>query len=134
MEGKTIEIALPIAGEFITAGNEQEYFAHKSKQDVRRWTLENDTIEDDNRQRKDYYEKSHSIIQAWVGFLIVLIISQFSLRPLGLNLGREEFIAVVVSLSGSIFGFWSLVGRYLFDPRNTNKKVAGKNKKAITRA
>lgn len=119
-QGEIIDIPLPSEGDVNFALGEADWFAQLSEQDVRRRRLENDTIEDDNKQRRDYYYKSHGIIQSWIGFLIVLIISQFTLKPMGYSLATEEFIAVVVSLTGSVFGFWYLVGRYLFEPKRGN--------------
>jgi hypothetical protein len=122
-----IEIALPPEGDGASS-LEYELFSKITQQDIEKRDLENQwrflqnaSFKDDNQQRKDYYKKSHAIIQAWIGFLMVLIFSQFLLRPFGYSLEKEEFIAVVVSLSGSVFGFWYLVGQYLFEPKRSKK-------------
>lgn len=76
--------------------------------------LRNDSDQQDMEERHRYAGYAYGITQAWVGFLIVLTFAQLSLKPLGLGLGREEFIGVFTTTTASVFGFWLLVGRYLF--------------------
>lgn len=85
-----------------------------STEDDRRKRQENDSFEQDTRERKRYAENAYGITQTWVGFLIVVTIAQMALKKTGLVLGREEFIAFVTTTTASVFGFWALVGRYLF--------------------
>lgn len=66
----------------------------------------------DHRNR--FAEISYGIMQAWVGFLIVLTIMQFALKPLGLGLTPAEFIAVLTTTTAAVFGFGLLVGNFLF--------------------
>lgn len=68
----------------------------------------------DMTERRRYAEYAYGITQAWIGFLIVLTICQFSLKPLDMGLGHDEFIVVFTTTTASVFGFWLLVGRYLF--------------------
>ena len=72
-------------------------------------------------ERKRYADNAYGITQAWIGFLIVVTIAQFSLKPIGLGLSEAAFITVFTTTTASIFGFWVLVGRYLFQPRNGTK-------------
>ncbi|SMF68100.1 hypothetical protein [Allosphingosinicella indica] len=64
-----------------------------------------------------YADHAYGITQAWVGFLIVLTIAQFSLKPLGLGLSDGAFVAVFTTTTAAVFGFWLLVGKYLFRSR-----------------
>ena len=57
----------------------------------------------------------------WLGFMIVIISAQFGLSGFDLGLQTEEFIAVIVSSTGLVFGFWMLVGRYLFPNGSKNE-------------
>lgn len=52
--------------------------------------------------------------RVWVLFLVVITLLQWISRLFGIGLQPEEFIAVVTTTTGSVFGFWWLVGRYLF--------------------
>lgn len=80
--------------------------------------LRNDSDEQDAAERRRYASYAYGITQAWVGFLIVLTFAQLCLKPLGLGLGREEFITVFTTTTASVFGFWLLVGRYLFPDKS----------------
>lgn len=80
--------------------------------------LKNDSDEQDMRERSRYAGYAYGITQAWVGFLIVLTFAQLCLKPLGLGLSKEEFITVFTTTTASVFGFWLLVGRYLFPSRS----------------
>ena len=52
--------------------------------------------------------------QLWVIFLISVTFVQLFLRIFERGLHDGEFIAVVTTTTASVFGFWWLVGRYLF--------------------
>ncbi|TFW12121.1 hypothetical protein EGY25_08710 [Brevundimonas intermedia] len=71
--------------------------------------------------RDRFSEISYGIMQAWVGFLIVLTLAQFSLKPLGMGLETPEFIAVITTTTASVFGFGLLVGNFLF-PRGGSER------------
>lgn len=92
----------------------EEEFGTFDPEAARARKLRNDSDQQDMEERQRYAEHAYGITQAWVGFLIVLTFAQLSLKPLGLGLGREEFIAVFTTTTASVFGFWFLVGRYLF--------------------
>lgn len=74
----------------------------------------------DHRHR--FSEISYGIMQAWVGFLIVLTLSQFSLKPLGMGLESSEFIAVITTTTASVFGFGLLVGNFLFPKGGSGRR------------
>ncbi len=66
--------------------------------------------------------------QLWVTFLISVTIFQMLLRIFGTGLHDGEFIAVVTTTTASVFGFWWLVGRYLFPaPPEKNNDSEPKN-------
>jgi hypothetical protein len=76
--------------------------------------LRNRSFAQDMGERLRYANHAYGITQAWVGFLIVITICQFALKPFGYGLGQTEFVTVFTTTTASIFGFWLLVGRYLF--------------------
>lgn len=61
-------------------------------------------------------------MQAWVGFIIVVVVAQFSLKPLGYGLGTPEFVAVVTTTTTAVFGFGFLVGNFLFPKGGSAKR------------
>lgn len=80
----------------------------------RQQKLQNDSDEQDMGERKRYANHAYAITQAWVGFLIVVTIAQMALKPLGMDLETPEYITFVTTTTASVFGFWLLVGNYLF--------------------
>lgn len=72
--------------------------------------------------RERFAEIAYGIMQAWVGFLIVVVLAQISLRPLGLGLETGEFIAVVTSTTTAVFGFGFLVGNFLFPKGGSGRR------------
>lgn len=76
--------------------------------------LKNDSDQQDMNERIRYASNAYGITQAWIGFLIVLTIAQMALKPIGLGLETAAFITVFTTTTASIFGFWLLVGQYLF--------------------
>ncbi|TCP36010.1 hypothetical protein [Sphingomonas sp. BK235] len=81
---------------------------------VRGRKLRNDSDEQDIGERVRYASHAYGITQAWIGFLMVLTLAQFSLKPIGVGLSDATFIAVFTTTTASVFGFWLLVGNYLF--------------------
>jgi hypothetical protein len=68
------------------------------------------------RHRETFADFAMGVCQTWVGFLIVIVVAQFSLKPLGFGLGPTEFIAVVSSTTVSVLGFGFIWGRGLYSP------------------
>lgn len=66
------------------------------------------------RERKRFAENAYGITQAWIGFLMVLTFAQVCLKPINLGLSDTAFVTVFTTTTASVFGFWLLVGRYLF--------------------
>ncbi|SUS04739.1 hypothetical protein DF3PA_70161 [Candidatus Defluviicoccus seviourii] len=101
-----------------TPTSEEEQFNTFSTDEERRHAkLSNDSDEQDMGERLRYADHAYGITQAWVGFLIVLTITQISLKPLKMGLETTEFVTVFTTTTASIFGFWLLVGNYLFHRR-----------------
>jgi hypothetical protein len=96
----------------------EEEFETFDPEEARARKLRNDSDQQDMEERQRYAGHAYGITQTWVGFLIVLTFTQLCLKPLGLGLGREEFIAVFTTTTASVFGFWLLVGRYLFPDKS----------------
>jgi hypothetical protein len=100
----------------IKASEEDDAFAEgKLKLEAqRRAQIQNDSLEQDRQERKRYANHAYGITQAWIGFLIVVTILQMALRPFGITLETPEYITFVTTTTASVFGFWLLVGNYLF--------------------
>ena len=81
---------------------------------VRGIKLRNDSDEQDMGERIRYATNAYGITQAWIGFLIVLTLAQLCLKPIGIGLSDASFIAVFTTTTAAVFGFWLLVGNYLF--------------------
>jgi hypothetical protein len=96
------------AGE-VEVGPESERLAQLAAQDLD--GREHKQILD---HREQFASISYGIMQAWVGFIIVLTLAQFCLKPIGVGLTKEEFIAVVTTTTAAVFGFGVLVGNFLF--------------------
>lgn len=92
----------------------KEEFDFFSSEEERGRKLRNDSEEQDMGHRAKFAEHAYKITEAWVGFLILISIGQFACKPIGLGLGTTEFVTVVTTTTASVFGFWLLVGRYLF--------------------
>lgn len=84
---------------------------------VRGEKLKNDSDEQDMGERIRYASHAYGITQAWIGFLMVLTIAQMVLQPLKTGLSDTAFITVFTTTTASVFGFWLLVGQYLFRKR-----------------
>lgn len=65
-------------------------------------------------QREIYAKAALGILQAWVGFLMAVILTQITLRTFGTGLHDGEFIATITSTTASIIAFTFIVARYLF--------------------
>ena len=74
-------------------------------------------------ERKRYADNAYGITQSWIGFLMVLTLAQFSLKSINMGLSDTAFITVFTTTTASVFGFWLLVGHYLFrKPKSRNRK------------
>src|SRR5687768_599520 len=93
-------------------GEEINFF--RTEEERRAAQIANDSNLQDMGERKRYADNAYGITQAWIGFLIVMTIAQFTLKPLGMGLSDPAFIAVFTTTTAAIFGFWLLVGQYLF--------------------
>ena len=97
-----------------TSGEEQTFFETEAQRAAK---IANDSDLQDMGERRRYAENAYGITQTWIGFLIVITSCQFGLKRLGYGLGTTEFVTVFTTTTASIFGFWMLVGRYLFPPK-----------------
>ena len=86
-----------------------------SNPDGYRKQLENHSYKQDIKERKAFADRAYGITQTWIGFLIVITISQFILgKSKDFGLTELEFNVVFTTTTASVFGFWLLVGKYLF--------------------
>jgi len=90
----------------------QNFF--KSEREKQRELL-NLSLAQDIEERKRYARSAYKMTRIWVWFLIGISVLQLGARIWrGGGLETAEFIAVITTTTGSVFGFWWLVGRYLF--------------------
>lgn len=76
--------------------------------------IRNKSDKQDMKERKRYADNAYAITQAWIGFLMVMTLAQICLSPVKLGLSDPAFITVFTTTTASVFGFWLLVGNYLF--------------------
>jgi hypothetical protein len=82
----------------------------------RRLEAQTAQLEQNVRERRRFAMRAYRMAQLWICFLIIVVILQIFLRIFGSGLHDKEFITVVTTTTGTVFGFWWLVGRYLFPP------------------
>ena len=102
-----------------TPGEEADFFRSEAERAAK---IANDSTYQDMGERKRYANNAYGITQTWIGFLIVMTIAQFSLKPIGMGLSDVAFITVFTTTTASIFGFWLLVGQYLFRAPKTKNR------------
>jgi hypothetical protein len=73
----------------------------------------------DMTERKKFADRAFAITVLWVAFLIILPFVQMFFSIWGMGLTDAQFITVVTTTTAAVFGFWMLVGRYLFPSRNS---------------
>ncbi|WP_133162165.1 hypothetical protein [Hyphococcus luteus] len=71
----------------------------------------------DMGERRIFADRAFALTLIWVVFLIVFPFVQMWARGKGGGLEQAEFITVVTTTTTAVFGFWLLVGRYLFPRR-----------------
>lgn len=76
--------------------------------------LRNIDLEQDIKERRKFADRSFKLTCLWVGFIVLSTIAQFILNAIGRGLPGPDFIALITTTSATVFGFWLLVGRYLF--------------------
>jgi len=104
-----------------TPSPQGEAFDLRNPEEIKSHQLDNQEKEDNLRARTEYAEKAYHLVWAWTGCIVVITLIQFIAKSSGNALHHSSFIALVVSTSGLMFGFWALVGRYLF-PQQSKKK------------
>jgi hypothetical protein len=70
--------------------------------------------EQDISERRKFATRSFILTCVWLGFVVVSTIAQFTLNAVGHGLDTYQFITLITTTTASVFGFWLLVGRYLF--------------------
>lgn len=86
----------------------------------------------DMGERILYADRSFIITLCWAAFLILFPILQLCVVSSGrTGMNDGPFIAVVTTTTASVFGFWTLVGLYLFEPKSKSKKH-GEHAKGIS--
>lgn len=65
-------------------------------------------------ERIVFADRAFLIAFVWVVFLIVLPFAQMIFSIWGHGLTDPQFVTVITTTTASVFGFWYLVGRYLF--------------------
>jgi hypothetical protein len=85
---------------------------------ARKQKLDNDSNQQDMGERIRYATQAYNITKNWVWFLIILTVAHMLLKKCGLTLDTSVFITIFTTTTASIFGFWFLVGQYLFSKKN----------------
>lgn len=76
--------------------------------------LHNENLAQDIIERRKYSQRSFNLTCVWVGFIIMSTVAQFVLNAIHRGIDRYQFITLITTTTGSVFGFWLIVGRYLF--------------------
>jgi hypothetical protein len=79
--------------------------------------LENESLRQDIDERKTFADRAFGITIIWIVFLLILTLCQFFLRKFEFGLSPLEFNIVFSTTTASVFGFWFLVGKYLFNAK-----------------
>lgn len=74
----------------------------------------------DMGERIFFADRAFFLTFIWVIFLVVLPFVQMIFSIWGKGLSDSQFITVVTTTTTSVFGFWYLVGRYLFPNKKKN--------------
>ena len=77
--------------------------------------LANRQLAQDIEERQRFSRYAYRITIGWIAFLFLLTAAELTAGFFGGGLASEEFIALVTTTTASVFGFWWLVGKYLFD-------------------
>ncbi len=82
----------------------------------------------DMGERIIYADRAFFLTFLWVIFLMVLPLAQMGVRFFDHDgLTDPQFITVITTTTASVFGFWVLVGRYLFEPKNSKPEASKKS-------
>lgn len=76
--------------------------------------LRNINLAQDIAERRKFASRSFRLTYIWIIFIILSTIAQFVLNAMRRGLPVPDFIALITTTSAAVFGFWLLVGRYLF--------------------
>lgn len=68
----------------------------------------------DMGERLLFSDRAFLITLVWAGVICVVPFFQMFFSIWGKGLSDAQFVAVVTTTTASVFGFWYLVGRYLF--------------------
>ncbi|MGN6208119.1 hypothetical protein [Asticcacaulis sp.] len=82
-------------------------------EEIRASRLKNSQFQDDMKARRKFANRAFGITIFWLIALVVFVSLQFT-KFFGFSLTEAEFITVVTTTTASVFGFWMLVGSYLF--------------------
>lgn len=75
----------------------------------------------DMGERRKFSDRAFAVTVVWVLFLITLPVLQMFFSIWGVGLTDAQFVTVITTTTSAVFGFWYLVGRYLFPDRKNRK-------------
>lgn len=101
---------------------EDEKTQFRNAEEIHSDKLDNKEKEDNLKARTDYADKAYNLVWFWSACIIFVTFMQFLGKSSGNSLHHTSFIALIVSTTGLMFGFWALVGRYLFPSTRPKKK------------
>ena len=98
-----------------TAEEEEDFFekAPQSIDDAKAW-VDLRGKDQDIGERLLFHDRAFFVSVVWIVFLVLLPFVQMTFSVWGFGLSDAQFIAVVGSTTAAVFGFWLLVGKYLF--------------------
>ena len=78
---------------------------------------EGETLEQNKKQRDEFYKTSECILKIWVFFLVFLTVAQFVVKIFFENkegLSDPKFVAIVATATITIIGCWHILGKSIF--------------------
>jgi hypothetical protein len=102
-----------------TAEEEAKHLFQNS--DEHRKQLQNERMRDENQIRLDYVKSAKSLAETWIGFSIVMAITQL-IKPFGMQFSDTCFVAIIATALGSVIALWAIVGRGVFGTGNPPKE------------
>ncbi len=64
--------------------------------------------------KEKYFGLTKWITGFWAGFIMIAVATQIVLNAMGAGLSDPAFIALITTTTGTLLGFWYLIGRSLF--------------------
>jgi hypothetical protein len=101
-----------------TQEEEEQAFSSTSYPTTPQDELNYKSQDQDIKERKKFADRAYEITQLWIWFLVATTIAQFIFgKSTHWGLDNTTFNIIFTSATASVFGYWSLVGKYLFNTK-----------------